>query len=849
MTEPDNDESTLPVARRRTTPQRIGRYELLGRLGKGGMGIVYRARDTQLDREVAVKMLLTDVADVEETRERFIREARASAELTHRNIIKIYDFGEENGRAFIVMELLVGQSLAERLKGGEPVPHGEALEIMKGVTSGLAFAHEKSIVHRDLKPGNLFLPEDGPVKVLDFGLARIASSNLTRSGLVFGTPDYMSPEQVRGKVADHRSDIFSLGAVFYHLVSGRKPFAAGSLPMVMRKVVDEDVSPLPEATPALARIIGKALQKDPDARYQRMDALLDDLQSVGAPEDAGEHAPAADDATVLLQRLGRYEMVERIGRGGMGVVYRARDPVLDRDVAIKSILGDLTADEPTAAQFEREARAAARLQHPNIITIYELGESEGSPYIVMEFLGGTDLEGLMRDRPRFPLLKKLDLLTQLCRGLGFAHAQGVVHRDIKPSNVRVLDDGTVKLLDFGIAKLSRSDPTFSDLAGSVAFMAPEQLEGSGVDARSDIFAVGALMYELLGGRPPFAGDSPAATAYQVLNDEPAPLRALASEVPEALEATVARALEKHPDRRFQTVGELAEALRRIGDALARSARGELPDLDLRQRATRVADEEPADVSLHRAGEPEVVRRAPRRALRRVLGVAAVLLLVGLAGAGGVLGTRLLDADLPAVPGVELPRSPGLDAILALAISSEPAGASVLVDGAAYLGVEDEPIELTTPTAIPLRGAFPGTLELQRAGYQPAEVSVPDGDGPTRSVQVTLGARAVGRVTVSGPYPFEVWLGNRRVSEAATDHEVRLAVGSSSIRLRNAELFLEQRVPVRVAENERLSIEAPPLGLLTVFSRPGNCEILIDEQNIGFPPIQGRQVAAGPHTVA
>lgn len=627
----DHDDATIPGARRRAMPERIGRYELGDRLGKGGMGVVYRARDTQLDRAVAVKMLLTDVADVEETRERFIREARAAAELTHRNIIKIFDFGEERGRAFIVMELLVGQSLAERLKGGTPVPLDTALEIMKGVAAGLAFAHSKAIVHRDLTPGNLFLPEDGPVKILDFGLARIASSTLTRSGLVFGTPDYMSPEQVRGKVVDHRSDIFSVGAVFYHLASGRKPFAAGSLPLVMRKVVDQDPPPLSHVPSSLARIIGKALQKAPVARYQQTEALLADLGSVGATPIAGAPEPTEDEATVVLRQLGRYEVLERVGHGATGIVYRARDPVLGRDVAIKSIVGDLTADEATAAQFEREARAAARLQHANIITIYELGESESSPYIVMEFLGGMDLEGLMRDRPRFPLIKKLDLVLQLCAGLGFAHAQGVVHRDIKPSNVRVLDDGSVKLLDFGIAKLSRSDPTFSDLAGSVAFMSPEQLEGSGVDARSDIFAVGAVMYELFGGRPPFVGDSSAATAYQVLNDDPAPLRSLVAELPETLEALVVRALEKHPDQRFQTTQELASELDQIRRTLERPERRELADLDLRAQEAKVAGTVQANLSLRREREPAVAA-PPRRAAQPVSQRRVVILGGGFGGA-------------------------------------------------------------------------------------------------------------------------------------------------------------------------------------------------------------------------
>ena len=162
-----------------------------------------------------------------------------------------------------------------------------------------------------------------------------------------------------------------------------------------------------------------------------------------------------DVAALKLQ----HNLLERVGRGGMGVVYRARDPVLDRDVAIKSMLVDFGVDQDARGRFQQEARAAARLQHPNIVTIYEFGEQEDSPYLIMEFLGGDDLEGLMRRDPPLSLERRLDIVAQLCDGLAFAHEQGVVHRDIKPGNVRVLDDGSVKLLDFGIATVQKSDAT------------------------------------------------------------------------------------------------------------------------------------------------------------------------------------------------------------------------------------------------------------------------------------------------------------------------------------------------------------------------------------------------------
>jgi serine/threonine protein kinase len=272
----DDMPATLPEAADDAPLTRIGRYELVERIGKGGMGVVYSGRDSVIGRLVAVKMLVSDIDVSEETRERFFREARSAGLLMHRNIITIYDFGEDNGRAYIVMELLTGDSLSRVMASPDRLSLERQVEIMTRTCEGLAFAHSRGIVHRDVKPANLFITAEGQLKILDFGVARIASSKLTRSGLIVGTPDYMSPEQVMGQVVDQRSDIFSCGTVFYQLLTGRKPFAAKRLPHVLDKVMLEAPAPLTdaEAPPELAAIVMKALEKDPARRYQRMVEML-----------------------------------------------------------------------------------------------------------------------------------------------------------------------------------------------------------------------------------------------------------------------------------------------------------------------------------------------------------------------------------------------------------------------------------------------------------------------------------------------------------------------------------------------------------------------------------------------
>lgn len=258
-------------------PARIGRYQVLERLGKGAMGVVYGARDEVMDRVVAVKVLMADLEAEPDTRTRFYREAQAAGRLLHPNIITIFDIGEDQGRIYIVMELLKGQTLAAFLR--QPVSLEQKIDLMVQTCEGLAAAHASGVVHRDVKPGNLFVLHDGTLKILDFGVARLATSTITASGLIIGTPDYMSPEQARGAEIDPRSDVFSAAAVFYHILSGRKPFAGRDLPAVLRKVQSEPPPPLadPETPAPLADIVLRALAKDPAQRHQSMTELAADL--------------------------------------------------------------------------------------------------------------------------------------------------------------------------------------------------------------------------------------------------------------------------------------------------------------------------------------------------------------------------------------------------------------------------------------------------------------------------------------------------------------------------------------------------------------------------------------------
>ena len=276
-------------------------------------------------------------------------------------------------------------------------------------------------------------------------------------------------------------------------------------------------------------------------------------------------------------RLGPYEVVAPIGAGGMGEVYRARDARLQRDVAVKVLPDDVARDADRRARFEREAQAVAALSHPNVLAIFDTGSHEGRLYAVTELLDGETLRVRLQRGP-VPIRKAIDWAVQIARGLGAAHAKELVHRDLKPENIFLVKDGQVKILDFGLARPIVSS-TESETAGAVTgdgvvlgtvgYMAPEQVRGQTVDARADLFAFGAVLYEMLTGARAFQRDTPAETMTAILRDEPADLAGLRADVPPALDRIVRHCLEKNPHERFQSARDVAFAL----EALSGSAAG------------------------------------------------------------------------------------------------------------------------------------------------------------------------------------------------------------------------------------------------------------------------------------
>jgi serine/threonine protein kinase len=556
-------------------------YEIMGVIERGGMGVIYKALQAGINRIVALKMIRSgECADAQEL-VRFQVEAQAVARLDHPHIVRIYDFGEwsagESAQAlpYFSMEFVEGGSLDKELAAG-PLPIRRAAELAETLARTVHFVHQRGIVHRDLKPANVLLTADGTPKIADFGLAKKLDGDLglTMTKTVMGTASYMAPEQAAGRTREvgPAADIYAIGAILYEMLTGRPPFKAETRELTIFQVMSDD--PLPPTrhrldVPRDLEAIGlKCLEKDPALRYANAEALADDLGRWRAGEPISIAATTDEDRHVRWAKRIGYEILELLGCGRTGFVYKARQISLNRLVTLKLLPAPANPDLVELGRFQAEAEAVARLHHPQIAQIYDLGDHQGQSYLVFDYVDGVNLAEKLVDGP-LPAREAAELTESLARTLHYAHQRGIVHCGLTPSCVLITTEGIPKITRFGLARMlghiSDRAEEESPARRLPSYLAPEQIDGESqaVAPSVDVYGLGAILYFLLTGQPPFLAESLRATREQVLSQAPRPPSAWRTQIPRELEAVALRCLSKDPNDRYPSMEALARELQRF----------------------------------------------------------------------------------------------------------------------------------------------------------------------------------------------------------------------------------------------------------------------------------------------
>ena len=600
------------------------------------------------------------------------------------------------------------------------------------------------------------------------------------------------------------------------------------------------------------------------------------------------------------QSFGRFQVIRTLGRGGMGLVYLAEDPIIKRKVAIKVVRAEpgLAEDEAQElyTRFEREFQSAGNLQHPNIITVFDVGKEEGATFFAMEYLPGEDLADVLKSDRVLSFKEIADYAHKICSGLDFAHDNGVVHRDIKPANILIDHNGEPKITDFGVAKLTSTNLTRTGtVVGTPSYMSPEQVTGQEVSGASDQFSVAVILYQMLTGELPFTGDNPTTILYKIVHETPVKPHEKKQSLPAQVDKVLLRALEKKPEARYERCIDLANALR---EALGVAAQEldldfDRPDstLQMRHHSAKVGKrgQKAAGAGGSRSRTP-LIAAAVGAVL--VAAAAGFYFVAGRAGGegdvdgpgaaatAGIRRTLIIQADqggaeifrngvstglfVPAELHIEEPEGAEIQLELrreghvvasrsllvaptmatewtateqplpgaTYTVASRPSGATV------YLG--DEQIGVT-PAQIDLVEGRDYSLRLELAGHhdESLDFSFPDGVSAEAAAEQQLffplrETIPPGRLQVEASYAFVVEVGGRRHGPARS-HNISLKPDTYAVRIRSDEVFLDESRQVGLASGDSVRLDLPQAVNVRVAAQPGNCKVSINGRMIDETP--------------
>jgi serine/threonine protein kinase len=556
---------------------RIGRYEILGKVGQGRLATFYLAEQRLLKRKIGIKLFTTEDQTVLALAR---REAEILASIDHPHIVDLYDADEYEGYFFLVLEYVDGHCLAQLIGSENKPPMTVALKLMIDIADALDHVHSLGIIHGDVKPANIMVSSGGIPILLDFGVSgRVGTGAFLDT--VIGTPPYISPEGWRN-LHDRHSDLWALGMTLFHLLAGCLPFEVTDAEEIAQVVTSQeplDLSVLRKSVPEpVVHIVERCLHKDLDKRYQSATEVRRGLESALAYLELGQAegtmaamVPLRAGSTVLLNvdykesgipgQYREYEIEEEIGSGAFSVVYRAADIIGKRKVALKLLRREGSDQDKRLMRFQREARLLSRLEHPNIVRVYNFGQYGTDFFIVMELLEGFTLEDVLEREIKLDVKSAVVVVAQVLFGLEQIHSEGTVHRDVKPGNVMLRRERAV-VMDLGLAHVGGATQLTltGEICGTPRYLAPEQARGEKVTFLSDLYATGVLLYELLTGEIPHQADSTANLIFSIALEKPEPITTHRSDLPAPLVSFLDRILAPEPANRFQSTQLTREKL-------------------------------------------------------------------------------------------------------------------------------------------------------------------------------------------------------------------------------------------------------------------------------------------------